>query len=428
MLNAIPRYGVRVVPGTEKIVAECRQRGELARGPHVEAFEHAFARIAGGERAIATSYGRMAFYYILKALRLPEGSEVVVPALTFWVIPELARVAGLRPVFADIDPHTFTLDPEAVERVVTPRTSAIVPTHLYGLPCDMDPLLDIARRHGLAVVEDCAHALGATYRGRPVGTFGEAALFSFQTLKPLNTYGGGAALVSDPALADRVADLVAKDPWPEANDVERRLRFGRLQRLLIRPGVFTFSAFPILWAASWVDWNPDVFLWEEIRELDPLPAAYRQRYSNVQAAIGLEALELLEGWTTETRAHARIVDLALEGLPGVEAPVEPPGRRHVYYQYCVYVPDRDSLVCKAIRHGVDLETLHVDLCTAMALFPGPHAPTPGAERATATVQMPIFASLTNAEVERVALNVRRALGHASTPGSLPVSSPRRRPS
>src|SRR5262249_28370472 len=425
MLYAIPRYGVRVVPGTEKIVASCRQRGELAKGPHVEACEHAFAAGAGGERAIATSYGRMAFYYILKALGLPSGSEVVLPALTFWVIPELARVAGLRPVFADIDPHTFTLDPEAVERVLTPRTSAIVPTHLYGLPCDMDPLLDLARRHRLALVEDCAHALGATYRGRPVGTFGDAALFSFQTLKPLNTYGGGAALVNDPGLAGRVADLAANEPWPDTDEVERRLRFGRLQRLFIRPGVFTFSAFPILWAASWVDWNPDVFPWEEIRELEPLPPAYRQRYSNVQAAIALEALEHLEGWTAETRTHARIVDRALYGLPGVEAPIEPAERRHVYYQYCVYVPDRDSLVCKAIRHGIYLETLHVDVGTAMALFPGPHAPTPGAERAAATVQMPVYASLTNAEVERVAHNVRRALGHASTPDSLPVSSPRR---
>src|SRR6185295_13639679 len=116
------------------------------------------------------------------------------PALTFWVIPELARTAGLRPVFADVDPRTFTLDPASLERAITPNTRAVVPTHLYGLPCDMDAIMDIAARHGLAVVEDCAHALGATYRGRHVGTFGDGALFSFQPLKPLNTYGGGAAL------------------------------------------------------------------------------------------------------------------------------------------------------------------------------------------------------------------------------------------
>src|SRR5262245_34087578 len=327
MLYAIPRYGVRVVPGTEKIVASCRQRGELAKGPHVEAFEQAFARVAGGDRAIATSYGRMAFYYILKALRLPAGSEIVLPALTFWVIPELARVAGLRPVFADIDPRTFTLDPESVERVAHPRRSALVPTHLYGLSCDMDPLLDIARRRGLAVIEDCAHALGATYHSRPVGTYGDAALFSFQTLKPLNTYGGGAALVNDPTLARRVAEAATAEPWPAPEAVERRLRLGRLQRIFIRPRVFSISAFPILWAASWFDWSPDVFLWEPIRSLDPVPADYRQRYSNVQAAIGLEALKHLDRWTADTRDHARVIDGALAGRPGVVPPVEPPGRR-----------------------------------------------------------------------------------------------------
>jgi dTDP-4-amino-4,6-dideoxygalactose transaminase len=428
MLSAIPRYGARVIPNTEQTIAQCRNRGELVEGPHRAAFEEAFARAAGGDRAIATSYGRMAFYYILKALRLPPESEVILPALTFWVIPELARVAGLRPVFADVDPRTFTLDPAAVERVLTPRTSAIVPTHLYGLACDMDPLMDLARRHGLAVVEDCAHALGATYRGRPVGTFGEAALFSFQTLKPLNTYGGGAALVNDPVLAKRVADIAASEPAPQARDVERRLRLGRLQRIFIRPGVFTISAFPILWTASWFDWNPDVFLWEEIRPLDPLPSGYRQRYSNVQAAIGLEALKHLDRWTSDTREHARTIDRVLSGLPGVETPVEPTDRRHVYYQYCIYVPDRDGLVCRAIRHGIDLETLHVDLCTAMDLFPGPHMPTPGGERAISTVQVPVYASLTSNEVARVASSVRSTLERALPTGTVRISSSPRRSS
>jgi dTDP-4-amino-4,6-dideoxygalactose transaminase len=261
-----------------------------------------------------------------------------------------------------------------------------------------------------------------------VGTFGEAALFSFQTLKPLNTYGGGAALVNDPALAKRVANAAANEPAPLPSDVEHRLRLGRLQRIFIRPRVFTISAFPILWTASWFDWNPDVFLWEKIRPLDPVPSSYRQRYSNVQAAIGLEALEHLDRWTSDTREHARTIDRALSDLPGVETPVEPLERRHVYYQYCVYVPDRDGLVCRAIRRGIDLETLHVDVCTAMDLFPGPHMPTPGAERAISTVQIPVYASLTSPEVARVASTVRRTLERALPTRTLPVSSSPRRSS
>ena len=120
MLSAISRYGARVLPQTEDIVAGCKARGELIQGPQIREFEAAFARRAGMDAACAVtaSYGRMAFYYILKALDLPAGSEIVVPALTFWVIPALARVAGLKVVFADIDPETFTLSPAALERAI----------------------------------------------------------------------------------------------------------------------------------------------------------------------------------------------------------------------------------------------------------------------------------------------------------------------
>src|SRR5436190_2000651 len=247
MLTAISRYGARVLPDTEEIVARTKARGEFIQGPQIAEFERAFERRAGSGHAIAASYGRMAFYYILKVLDLPRGSEIVVPALTFWVVPELARVAGLKVVFADIDPSTFTLDPTAFERAITPATRAVVPTHLYGLPCDMDRIVRIAARHDIAVIEDCAHALGATFNGRPVGTIGDAGFFSFQTLKPLNCYGGGMALVKNADHAARVRALADQEPWPDQKRVENRLLVGRLQRIFTKPPVFTISAFPILW-------------------------------------------------------------------------------------------------------------------------------------------------------------------------------------
>ncbi len=334
MLSAISRYGARVLPQTEDIVAGCKARGELIQGPQIREFEAAFARRAGMDPAcaVAASYGRMAFYYILKALDLPAGSEIIVPALTFWVIPALAKVAGLKVVFADIDPETFTLSPAALERAITPATRAVVPTHLYGLPCDMAAILDIAARHKLRVIEDCAHALGATWNGKPVGTLGDAGFFSFQTLKPLNCYGGGLALVRDPAIAARVRALAEGERWPDEKRVTNRLLVGRLQRIFIKPWVFTISAFPILWVSSLIGANPDVYLWEDIRSLDPLPDAYTERFPNVQAAIGLGALDALDGWTEQTRRHARVMDDALGSLPGIAVPAIPPDRTHVYYQ------------------------------------------------------------------------------------------------
>ncbi|HEV3060103.1 MAG TPA: aminotransferase class I/II-fold pyridoxal phosphate-dependent enzyme [Vicinamibacterales bacterium] len=414
MLTAISRYGARALPNTEQIITGCKARGEFIQGPQIAQFEAAFARRAGvaPAQAITASYGRMAFYYILKALDLPAGAEIVLPALTFWVVPELARVAGLKVAFADVDPATFTMDPAALERAITPQTRAVVPTHLYGLPCDMDAIMAIARRHHLRVIEDCAHALGATYDGRPVGTFGDAGFFSFQTLKPLNCYGGGLALVQDPAVAALVRELAEREPWPDRKRVENRLLIGKLQRIFIRPDVFTVSAFPILWVSSLIGANPDVYLWEEIRSLTPLPESYPERFPNVQAAIGLAALEQLEGWTDRTRRHAGVMDRALAGLDGVSVPAVPAKRTHVYYQYCVYAPKRDELVVRCVRRGVDIETLHVDVCSDMDLFAACRvepAGAPGARRAAEAMQIPVYSTLTDEQAQRVARVVRSVL-------------------
>src|SRR5881394_4219987 len=177
-MAAICRFGMRMVPNISEIIAECRNKKQLVQGPHIAEFEQEFLRVLGGRghvRAVSTEYGRMALYFILKALNLPAGSEIIVPALTFWVVPEMTRVAGLTPVFVDIDPSTFTMSPAAAERAITPNTRAILPTHLYGMACDLDPILALAKRHNLKVVEDCAHSLGAQYKGQMVGTHGDAS-------------------------------------------------------------------------------------------------------------------------------------------------------------------------------------------------------------------------------------------------------------
>ena len=416
MLTAVSRYGARVLPNTEQIIAGCRARGEFIQGPQLAEFERAFERRAGSGTAIAAAYGRIAFYYILKALDLPAGSEIIFPSLTFWVVPELARVAGLTVVFADVNPKTFNLDPGSVERLITDKTRAIVPTHLYGLPCDMDAILDIAARHSLVVLEDCAHSLGATYKGRPVGTFGTGALFSFQTLKPLNCYGGGMALVHDPALAAKVRAIVNALPWPSEKRVRDRLLMGRLQRVFIKPWVFSISLFPVLWVSALIDASPDVFLWEKIRTLDPLPDQYAERFPNVQAAIGLAALDRLDDWTARAQANAAYMNAALGGVTGIQVPEPPPDRTHAYYQYCVYGPDgptRDNLVVRCVRRGIDIETLHVDIPPDMPLFEGTRAEREGARRAAQAIQIPVYSSLTDEQLHRVARVVRRVLTNAN---------------
>jgi perosamine synthetase len=420
MLTAISRYGPRVIPNTVQVIADVERRGQLVEGPHVAAFEEAFAARLGAGRAVSTSYGRMAFYYILKALGAPAGGEIVMPALTFWVMPEIARQAGLTPVFADVDPATFNMTAASIERVITPRTVAVVPTHLWGLPCDMDDIVALARRRGVQVIEDCAHALCASYRGRPVGTLGDAAIFSFQALKPLNGYGGGMAVLRDPELAAKVAELAAEEPLPAVKRVKGRLWQGRVLRIATRPDIFSWTLFPLMSAAKRLNWSIDMYFWERMRQLDPMPSDYRERFSNVQAAIALEGLGRLDEWNARRRRHARRMSDALGRIPGVRVPVVPPDRTHVFYQYCAYVPARDAVVGACLRRGVDLETLHVDLCTEVDWFNSRHLPDAGAREATQTIQIPIYESLTDEQIDRVAAVVGDAVlaRHVQAPAAV----------
>lgn len=299
------------------------------------------------------------------------------------------------------------MTPAAMERAITPRTCAVVPTHLYGLPCEMDAIQSIAARHRLVVIEDCAHALGATYRGRAVGTLGDAALFSFQTLKPLATFRGGMAIVRDAAIRARVRELVDAERWPSERDVRRRLRLAWLQTTFMRPAVFTYSGFPILWASMLWGGRPDVYLWEKVRPLDPLPPSYTERYSNVQAALGLAGLGHLDEWTRATRRHAQYLNRELANY--AEVPYTPPDREHAYYQYSVYVSGRADFVRRALQHGIDVEMLHMDVCTRLPLFAAAASDAPGADRAAEAVQLPIYASLEDRDVARVARVARTIL-------------------
>jgi perosamine synthetase len=409
MLTAISRYGARVHPTTRQVVAACRERGEFVKGPQIAAFEKAFAARLGAHDAITTSYGRMAFYVILKALQLPPGSEVVLPALTFWAVPEIARVAGTRVRFADVDPTTFCMDPGSLEKAITARTRAVVPTHLFGLPCDMEAILDIAGRHGLAVIEDCSQALGATYRGRPVGTFGDGAFFSFQTWNPLNCSGGGMAVVRDDTIASRARQQVEALPFPHERRTANKLFVSRLQRDFTRPRLFALTGLPALWLSNLAGARSDLYCWEKVRWLDPLPEDYLERCSNVQAALGLAGLDLLDGWTAATRSHAHAINVALADLPGVRLPVELPERTHVYYEYCLSVPGRDALVRRCLRRGVDIQTHEADVCPRLDLFASERTATPGADLAAQAVQIPVYASLSDRQMRRVTRVVREAL-------------------
>ena len=206
---------VTFLPMEKELHRELREASErvFARswyigGAEDEAFEKAFAAYCGTKYCVGVGNGLDALMLILKALGIGEGDEVIVPSHTYIATALAVTYAGAKPVFAEPDPRTFNLNPELIETAVTEKTKAVIPVHLYGQVCDMDPIMEVSKKHGLKVVEDCAQAHGATYRGRKAGTFGDAAGFSFYPGKNLGALGdAGAVVTDDPELAEKVRAL-----------------------------------------------------------------------------------------------------------------------------------------------------------------------------------------------------------------------------
>lgn len=283
----------------QEAVAQVLASGALVQGKRVADFEERFAAYVGAKHAIAVSNGTLALWVALLAHGVGPGDEVITSPFSFIASANSALYVGAKPVFADIDPDTYTLDVDAVQAAITPRTRAIMPVHLYGGVADMDALLDLAGRHGLAIIEDACQAHGAALHGKRVGSFGTGA-FSFYPTKNMTTTEGGILTTND----DHVADQA------------RLLRnHGQRERYLHESLGFNF------------------------------------RMTDLQAAIGLVQLNHLETWTERRIANARYLSAQLRG---VQTPYARPDSRHVYHQYTIRVPaDRRAAFLQGMAaHGV----------------------------------------------------------------------------
>ena len=348
--------------------------GMVVQGPQVAAFEEEFsARVVGGAHCVAVNSGTSAQH--LAALASGAGAdreaEVIVPSFTFAATANSVAITGARPVFADIDPVTFTLDPASVEAAVTERTIAIEVVHLYGLPANMPEILDIARRHGLAVWEDCAQAHAAAIDDEPVGAFGAWGSFSFYPTKNMTSLEGGMVSTADAGLARRV-------------------------RLLRNQGMERQYANEVV--------------------------GLNNRMTDVAAAVGRVQLTRLAGWTAARRANAAALDAGLADAPGVVTPHVPPGYTHVYHQYTIRLEgasaaERDE-VARVLREQWRVGTgVYYPIPNHRLPSLAPYAPgvdLPGTERAAREcLSLPVHPSLSEADLERIV----RAVGAAVTAGA-----------
>jgi dTDP-4-amino-4,6-dideoxygalactose transaminase len=334
--------------------------GQFILGPNVRAFEQEVAELTGCGYGVGLASGTDALRLAMSALEIGPGDEVITTPFTFIATANTISRAGAEPVFVDIDPRTFNLDPRLIEPAISERTKAILPVHLFGQPAEMEPLMELALRHDLPVIEDAAQALGATYGGQPAGSFGVIGCFSFYPTKNLGAYGDGGLAVT---CSSEIADCL---------DVLRR-HGGHVKYEHERLG-------------------------------------YNSRLDELQAAILRVKLGHLKEWNSSRRRIAARYNELLADVP-VTAPYEAPKVRHVYHQYTIRSSRRDELRAFLQEQGIGTMIyypipLHLqEVYADQGLGPGSY---PEAERAAKEVlSLPIYPELTDEQIQEVAGAIAR---------------------
>jgi dTDP-4-amino-4,6-dideoxygalactose transaminase len=340
----------------------------FAGGPFVTKFEEAYAKFCGAKFCIGVANGTDSLWFSLLALGIGQGDEVITAPMTFMATAEAISYAGAKPVFVDIDPRTYTLDPARIEAAITPRTKAIIPVHLFGQCADMDPILEIARKHRLVVIEDAAQAQGALYKGRQAGTMGQAGSFSFYPGKNLGAWGeAGAVTTNDPALREGVV------MYREHGQKKKYYHDA-------------------------IGWNG--------------------RMDGLQAAVLSVKLKYLDRATQGRRRAAERYGELLANVPGLTLPFEAPYGQSVYHVYAVRVNDRDALLQQLGARGIGCGIhypLPVHLQQAYAHLGHRKGDFPVSENCADTfLSLPMYPELTDVQIETVAKEVKACLSQSAT--------------
>lgn len=298
-------------------------------GSYIKRFEEGFANFCGVEYAVCCSSGFAALHLACAALGLKEGDEVIVPTFTMIACTNAIILTGAKPVFVDSDKETYNINADKIEEKITKNTKAIMVVHIYGHPCDMDKIMKIAKRHNLYVIEDCAEAHGAEYKGKKVGSFGDVGCFSFYSNKILTTGEGGMCVTNDPKLEEEISALKA-----------HYLKSGRSS------------------GTGYLKSTAQKFVHEKV--------GFNYRMTNIQAAIGLAQVENAKMLVEARRSVGIRYNKQLKGIKGLILPVERDYAKNVYWMYGVVLSDeikltKEEVIQKLEEKGIDTRSFFVPL-------------------------------------------------------------------
>jgi len=386
----LPRRHIDILPGElgRSMNPPAAHAGMAAIGR----WQEEFARYVGRQAAIAVGSGRLAMRLILAAFAFEPGSEVIIPAYTLKDLLPIIRGLDLVPVAADIDPGHWNITAATIAPKLTSRTRAILALHLFGAPCPMPEIMALASGRGLQVIEDCAHSAGSTINGRQTGSFGHAAFFSFEAIKPVNTYGGGMVVSDDPEVMGQIRAAVAALLPPS---LTKKMLATRLERLLFRSGL---AMLPLSLLAS--DWGQGLMTWL-YRQIQHAP---RQPwgYAPLQAELGLEKLVSLDQRVARKRRQAEQFIKLLP--PGYTVQACCPGGLPNYYFFVVKAPSgcdvrllRRRLLYRGFDAGVGDE-----LADDCAIILGDHTCPEAADLARRAIHLPLHEGVTDRDMARLA--------------------------
>jgi perosamine synthetase len=362
----IPLSAPDITEADIEAVVNVLRTPRLSIGPKMEEFERSVADLAGVPHGVAVSSGTAGLHLCLRALGIGEGDEVLLPSFTFIAAGNVVLYERAKPVFVDIEPNTLNLDPGKLERSITPKTRAIIAVHTFGHPADLDPIMDVAHRHGLDVIEDACEAIGARYRGRPVGGIGDFGVFGFYPNKPITTGEGGMVVTRDSQMADSIRAL-------------------RNQGRMASDG------------------------WLEHRVL-----GYNYRLSELNCALGLEQSKRMEGILDRREALAIQYSEHLQKIPGVTTPpLKIRNGRLCWFVYVIRVENRDVIMRKLQAQGIGcaryFAPLHLQ--PLFAPYANPRDYLNVTEQvAGQTLALPLFNKLTREQIHDVCCTLGRAVG------------------